>query len=63
MGKYTYTKEEREAAAFSIQVMSPIERGTVDSATGSAIEVEATDLSKAKLVESDFKATTYNTVA
>ena len=63
LGKYTYTKEEREAAAFSIQVMSPIERGTVDSATGSAIEVEATDLSKAKLVESDFKATTYNTVA
>lgn len=63
LGQYSYTKEEREAAAFSIQVMSPIERGDVVSATGSAIEVEATDLSKAKLVESNFKATTYNTVA
>ena len=63
LGLYAYEDEERKANAFSLNVMSPIEQGDVVAANTTGISVVATADGTAKIVESDFKATTYANIA
>ena len=63
LGIYAYGETERAANAFKLDVMSPIEQGTVAAANTTGISVVATSEGVAKLYEKDFKAATYAGVA
>ena len=63
LGIYAYGETERAANAFKLDVMSPIEQGTVAAANATGISVVATSEGVAKLYEKDFKAATYAGVA
>ena len=60
---YPYGETERAANAFKLDVMSPIEQGTVEAASAAGISVVATSEGVAKLYEKDFKAATYAGIA
>ena len=63
LGIYPYGETERAANAFKLDVMSPIEQGTVEAASAAGISVVATSEGVAKLYEKDFKAATYAGIA
>ena len=63
LGIYAYGETERAANAFKLDVMSPIEQGTVEAASAAGISVVATSEGVAKLYEKDFKAATYAGIA
>ena len=63
LGIYAYSETERAANAFKLDIMSPIEQGTVAAANATGISVVATSEGVAKLYEKDFKAATYAGVA
>ena len=63
LGIYEYSKDERAANAFTLDVMSPIEQGVVTAANATGVSVVATADGTALVKESDFKATTYANVA
>ena len=63
LGIYAYSETERAANAFKLDVMSPIEQGTVEAASAAGISVVATSEGVAKLYEKDFKAATYAGIA
>lgn len=63
LGIYAYGETERAANAFKLDVMSPIEQGTVEAASAASISVVATSEGVAKLYEKDFKAATYAGIA
>lgn len=63
LGIYAYGETERAANAFKLDVMSPIEQGTVETASAAGISVVATSEGVAKLYEKDFKAATYAGIA
>lgn len=63
LGIYKYGDTERAANAFKLDVMSPIEQGTVEAASAAGISVVATSEGVAKLYEKDFKAATYAGIA
>ena len=63
LGIYAYGETERAANAFKLDVMSPIEQGTVEAASVAGISVVATSEGVAKLYEKDFKAATYAGIA
>ena len=63
LGIYPYGETELAANAFKLDVMSPIEQGTVEAASAAGISVVATSEGVAKLYEKDFKAATYAGIA
>ena len=63
LGIYAYGETERAANAFKLDVMRPIEQGTVEAASAAGISVVATSEGVAKLYEKDFKAATYAGIA
>ena len=63
LGIYPYGETERAANAFKLDVMSPIEQGTVEAASAAGISVVATSEGVVKLYEKDFKAATYAGIA
>ena len=63
LGIYAYGETERAANAFKLDVMSPIEQGTVEAASAAGISVVATSEGVAKLYEKDFKVATYAGIA
>lgn len=62
LGRYAYTADEMKTAAFTMTIVSPIERGTLE-AVGGVINVVATEDGKARISESDLVAKTYAGIA
>ena len=59
VGKYTWSDKEIKDNAFTIKIVSPIEQGIVEAATGDVIEVVATEDGTAKLTDADLTTKTY----
>ena len=59
VGKYTWSDKEIKDNAFTIKIVSPIEQGIVEAATGDVIEVVATEDGIAKLTDADLTTKTY----
>ena len=59
VGKYTWSDKEIKDNAFTIKIVSPIEQGIIEAATGDVIEVVATEDGTAKLTDADLTTKTY----
>ncbi len=59
VGKYTWSDKEIKDNAFTIKIVSPIEQGIVEAASGDIIEVVATEDGTAKLTDADLTTKTY----